>query len=139
MSRVPMRAVFALALLIVCGWISEVHAAAPTATVNTPVAGPNAGSVNVPCSWKDCTGVDSVLVIVHSKSPTGVIQAPKTAQLKSPPAILPAGNWTPTVTGLTTGHTVTGVEVQILPPLPVGGGKQQSIASDVKVVSVVVP
>ncbi|MEO2088284.1 MAG: hypothetical protein ABGY75_02145, partial [Gemmataceae bacterium] len=40
----------------------------PTASVDTVAAGPNAGTIAVTSSWANCTGIDSVVIIVHSET-----------------------------------------------------------------------
>jgi hypothetical protein len=139
MSRVLTRGITVFSLVLVSAVFAHSQPPNPTALIGNPVPGPQAGTVGVTGSWVKCNGIDSVTITVSSKSPQGVVRIPKTVFLKPPPALLPDGNWPTIVTGLTTGDIVFGVQIEILPPLPPGGGKQKSIASDAKVTNLVVP
>lgn len=95
-----------------------------TASVDLVGAGPNAGTIAVTSSWANCTGIDSVTIIVYSETAGGVANLPVAKTLHSPPALNATGSWPTTVTGMTTGHVVTKVEVRVYPqPAPGGGGQ----------------
>lgn len=130
MSRSAMKCFLACLLVLTCSLFSQGKNAAPKATVAAPVNGPQAGTVVVAGSWKGCTAIDRVVINVWYKNAQGVPQpVAKSSQLVAPPALLPTGNWSPTISGLPSGGTVTTVEIVILPAPPPGGGMIVPIAS----------
>ncbi len=139
MLRSLMRAAGAVLLLALCGWFAQAQPPNPTAKVQPPIPGPVAGSVIVPCSWADCTGLDSLFVIVAIKGPDGKEKNGKNVELKAPPPLNPTGNWSPTVQGLTKGDKIHTVIFSVYPPVQVGGGPVKALATDAKATNYIVP
>lgn len=147
MSYRLLKMSWAMALLMACAGMTAADdgddtgtgQVKPSASIQAPAAGPQAGTVAINCSWDSCGTIGQVVVQVSSKSPTGVLRPTKTVTLAPPPAINPSGNWAVTVSGLTSGDTVIEVSVAVMPPPPPGGGGATAIASATRPANLLVP